>query len=115
MVSAGMLVELRTTPDRVAIHATGPDPVLLACYPRAQRRGEHRINPAHWDGLPDGATRSTSRTSTAESAAVPSFGPAEPVDLAVLLARRDRLATPVARRDLATYQAAVLPFPTNEE
>ncbi len=115
MVSAGMLVELRTTPDRVAIHATGPDPVLLACHPRAQRRGEHRINPAHWDGLPDGATRSTSRTPTAESAAVPSFGPAEPVDLAVLLARRDRLATPVAHRDLATYQAAVLPFPTNQE
>jgi hypothetical protein len=124
LVTAGMLVELRVTPTRVDIHATGPDPRRLASHPRAQARGEHQIDPAHWHGLPDGHTRAT----TTDPAEAPPPGPlAEPADLAALLTRRDHYATPVARRDLATYQAAaqgdpadarhrdavVLPFPTD--
>jgi transposase len=118
MVTAGMLVELRVTPDRVEIHATGPDPRRLASHRRARARGDHQIDQRHWDGLPDGHTRATTTDPTNPPTARPAV-PA-PTDLSVLLARRDRLATPVARRDLATYQAiadaapaAVLPFPTD--
>lgn len=116
MVRAGLLVELRVTPTRVDIHATGPDPRLLASHPRARARGEHRIDTTHWDGLPDGHTRAVS-TDPADPLPAPRPSP-EPADLTLLLSRRDRLATTVARRDLATYQAvadaattAVLPFP----
>ena len=31
----------------------------LATHPRATRRGSWQIDPAHWDGLPDGHTRAT--------------------------------------------------------
>jgi len=124
MVSAGMLVELRVTGPRVDIHATGPDPRCLASHRRARVRGEHRIEQAHWDGLPDGHTRATTTDADPQPLPAPPRPVVEPTDLTVLLARRDRLATPVARRDLATYQAiadgpdsagaaAVLPFPTD--
>lgn len=122
MVTAGMLVELRVTPRHVAIHATGPDPVLLTRHRRAEVRGDHQIDPAHWDGLPDGHTRATTRE-TAPSAPSPraattaSASRSDPADLA-LLATRARLSTPVARRDLGTYDAAgavILPFPTRPQ
>ena len=32
---------------------------MLAAHPRAPRRGELVVDPAHWDGLPDGHTRAT--------------------------------------------------------
>ena len=54
-------------------------------------------------GLPDGHSRATT-TDPGDPPPAPR-PPAEPADLTVLLARRDRLATPVAHRDLATYQA----------
>ena len=127
-----MLVELRISPTRVDIHATGPDPRRLATHPRATTRGEHRIDPAHWDGLPDGHTRATTLDPADPADPADTVHPGlpaprrpalEPADLMLLLARRDRLATPVARRDLATYQAigdaptdtaaAVLAFPTD--
>ncbi|MGI8682346.1 MAG: IS21 family transposase [Mycobacteriales bacterium] len=104
VVTAGMSVELRVAPDRVAIHATGPDPVLLATHPRAVRRGEDRIDPAHWDGLPDGSSRAT--TVDPPSAPGPG-GAAGPEQLAVVLAHRAKLATPVARRDPGLYDTAV--------
>jgi transposase len=102
LVSARMLVELRVSPDVVAIHATGPDPLLLACHPRATRRGEDRIDPAHWDGLPDGSTRATTRDPGEPQP------PARPVDQGgqlVLLTARAHSQVTVARRDLAAYQA----------
>ena len=111
-VTAGMRVELRVTPDRVAIHATGPDPRLLAEHRRAARRGDDQIDPKHWDGLPDGSTRATTTDPPPclHDAAEPaeptrSAGRAQP-DLAVVLAHRAKLATPVARRDPGEYDRA---------
>jgi transposase len=120
LVTAGMRVELRVSPSGVAIHATGPDPRLLARHTRARFRGDHQIDPAHWDGLPDGSTRTT----TLESVTPRRSNEPAPVQLELLVARRDRLAVPVARRDLATYQhiadtagtaagGTVLPFRTD--
>ena len=54
LVSAGMRVDLRVSPETVAVHATGPSPVLLATHRRARHRGDDQIEPAHWKGLPDG-------------------------------------------------------------
>ena len=57
-VRAGQQVEVRVEADSVTIHATGGGP-QLAAHPRACRRGSWVIDPAHWDGLPDGHTRAT--------------------------------------------------------
>lgn len=115
LIRAGMTVELRVTPRTVAIHATGSDPTLLARHTRAVQRGDHQIDPTHWDGLPDGHTRATT-TETLPAAGTDPTATTEPdpADLAVLTTRA-RLSTPVARRDLAAYEAAgavILPFPT---
>src|SRR3712207_3472997 len=56
-VTAGMTVELRVGPETVAIHAIGADPRPLAEHRRARHRGDDQIDPAHWNGLPDGHTR----------------------------------------------------------
>lgn len=119
MVSPRMLVELRVGATHVAIHATGPDPVLLARHRRATERGDHQIDPTHWDGLPDGHTRATERVDLRALPRPRDVDPpceaTDPADLAVLTTRA-RLATPVARRDLATYDAltgvgaVILPF-----
>lgn len=57
-VRAGQRVEVRVEADTVTIYATGGGP-LLATHARAARRGSWVIDPAHWDGLPDGHTRAT--------------------------------------------------------
>jgi transposase len=56
---AGQRVELRVAADLVTIHrlATDGDPIVLASHPRAVRRGELVVDPAHWASLPDGHTR----------------------------------------------------------
>jgi hypothetical protein len=56
------LVEVRASSATVSIHATVPDSdgiTLLPVHPRATGRGSRIIDPAHWDGLPDGHTRAT--------------------------------------------------------
>jgi transposase len=57
-VRAGQRVEVRVDADTVTVHATAGGP-LLATHPRATRRGSWVVDPAHWDGLPDGHTRAT--------------------------------------------------------
>jgi hypothetical protein len=57
-VRAGQRVEVRAEADTVTIHAVGGGP-QLAGHARATRRGSWVIDPAHWDGLPDGRTRGT--------------------------------------------------------
>lgn len=57
LVRAGQRVELRVSPDTVAIHAL--DATLLTTHARAAVRGSWVIDPSHWDGLPDGHTRTT--------------------------------------------------------
>ncbi len=105
MVSPGMRVELRVRPDTVAIHATGPDPRLLAEHVRAAGPGEDRIDPTHWDGLPDGATRATA-VDPPPCSADRDPAPEPRPELAVVLAHRAKLAIPVARRDPGEYDRA---------
>lgn len=107
-VIAGMTVELRVGPDTVAIHAIGADPRLLAEHQRARHRGDDQIDPAHWNGLPDGRTRAITvgDPATAEAAAESGL---EPVPM---LGDRPGMGVAVARRDPRVYdQAAGLTDP----
>jgi hypothetical protein len=60
------------------------------------------IDPAHWDGLPDGHTRATTLETSSPPAAV------DQNPLAALLATHHAAGTRVARRPLTDYTAAVL-------
>lgn len=90
-------LELRVTPGEVRIYGLGSEPLLLATHPRAQARGSWVVDEAHWDGLPGGER--------------PHCGPAAPLpeplageeQLADLMLRFAAAGTPVARRDIATY------------
>jgi transposase len=113
LVSARMRVELRVSPQTVAIHATGPSPVLLATHRRARQRGDHQIDEGHWDGLPDGSARPTTTTADAADAADAGGGIAPTpggcdgaAQLSILLDRQRKLGVPVERRDPAVYDAA---------
>jgi hypothetical protein len=113
-VRAGQRVELRVSADLVTIHAlpTGTSVgELLAVHPRAAVRGSWVIDPAHWDGLPDGHTRATTLDPPdLLSAPAPTD---EPSPLAALLAGHPAAAAPVVRRPLSTYQAAALATTAN--
>lgn len=103
-------VQLRVTPDTVAIHALdGEGGAVLAVHPRAARRGTWVVDRAHWDGLPDGHTRATVVDGPAAGpggAAVEHAAADQPNPLQALLNRSAAAQTPVARRDLAAYQTA---------
>jgi hypothetical protein len=91
-VRRAMKVECRVTADAVAIWSPGPEPALLATHARARRKGTWVVDRSHWDGLP----------------AAPDAAPLPPCERAgegldPALARMPKAATPVARRDLATY------------
>ena len=77
---------------------------MLAANPRAARHGELVVDPAHWDGLPDGHTRATTLDPPSEPPTAEGGGP-EPDPLAALLANRPAAATPVARRPLSIYDS----------
>ena len=107
-IRPGQRVQLQIHPDpadgdRVSIHALAVDGGgWLATHPRATRRGEWVIDPAHWSGLPDGHTRATS------TEPVPTdhpSGPARLEPLSALLTRRHADLT-VAARPLTDYAAA---------
>jgi transposase len=102
-IRAGQTVELRVLSDVVTIHAL--DGELLARHARATSRGSWMVDPAHWDGLPDGHTRATiielphrDLTTT----------PATAMDapLAGLLPHRRRPDVTVATRPLTDYAKA---------
>jgi transposase len=123
-IRPGQRVELRVSPDLVAVHALSADAgadTLLAAHPRARARGSWVVDEAHWDGLPDGASRATvvegppGRDARAQDAAAgdgaagdgaAGAGAGAPNPLAALLARNHAAAVPVGRRPLATYQDA---------
>ena len=88
-----MRVECRVSRDSVAIWSTGPEPVLLATHRRARRRGEWVVDRSHWDGL----------AAAPEAMALPACAGGSGEDLEPLCARIPKAATPVARRDLHTY------------
>ena len=90
-----MRVECRVTHDAVAIWSLGPEPVLLATHERSRRKGAWVVDRSHWDGLPfaPGATE------------LPPCAAVGPDELEPVWARIPKAATPVARRDLASYDS----------
>jgi transposase len=115
-VRPGQRVQLQIHPDpaagdRVSISAIGVDGSgWLATHRRATRRGEWVIDQTHWDGLPDGHTRTTS-TEPPPIRSVGS-GPLEP--LSALLIRRHADLT-VAARPLIDYAHAANHAPDLKE
>lgn len=109
-IRAGQRVELRVTPELVAVHALSTDGGgLLAVHPRATRRGSWVVDEAHWDGLPDGHTRATVIEPTSPERSGSASQPranTEPNPLAALLASHHAADLPVARRPLSDYQNA---------
>ncbi len=89
-----MRVECRVTHDSVAIWTLGPAPELLATHRRSRRKGAWVVDRSHWDGLPH-----------APEAALPPCETVASDELEPVWARIPKAATPVARRDLATYDA----------
>ncbi len=107
---AGQRVEVRVAADLVTLHRlpVDGDPILLAAHPRAARRGSLVVDPAHWEGLPDGHTRAVTLdpVSLGPAQPAPSTAGSGPDSLAVLLANRPAAATPVAARPLLAYDTA---------
>lgn len=95
LVRPGQRVELRVSTDEVAIHTLGPEPIHLATHPRARRRGSWVVAEAHWDGLPDGRRPGEGPGSLVGASRT---GPPPPIP---------GVDTPVARRDLATYDRLI--------
>jgi hypothetical protein len=87
----------------VAIHAIGPDPRLLAEHRRARHRGDDQIEPAHWDGLPDGHTRALT---LGDSPPAMAERPATRLEPVPMLGARPGMGIAVARRDPRVYDAA---------
>jgi transposase len=117
-IRPGQRVQLHISPDpagdRIHLHALAVDGGgWLATHPRASRRGTWVVDPAHWDGLPDGHTRTTTvetagpgrHDTTTEPAAEP---------LSVLLTRRHADLT-VAARPLSDYANAATARPDRKE
>ncbi len=90
-----MRVECRVTSDTVAIWSLGPTPQLLATHPRSRRKGAWVVDPTHWDGL----------AAAPGVAPLPPCAAVGPDELEPVWARIPHAAVPVARRDLATYDA----------
>lgn len=106
---AGQRVELRVSAGTLTIGrlAVDGDPIVLAAHARADRRGAMVVDPAHWNGLPDGHTRAVTLDPPApvEPAGIHGVS-SEPDPLARLIAARPIAATPVARRALSSYDTA---------
>jgi transposase len=107
-------VQLRITPDTVAVHALdGEGGTVLAVHPRAARRGTWVVDPTHWDGLADGHTRATvvdgGPVGSPGAAAADHAAAEQPNPLAALLNRSAAAQVRVARRDLAVYETAAHP------
>lgn len=101
-------VQLRVTGESVAIHAlTSDGGAVLAVHPRADRRGQWVVEPAHWDRLADGHTRATTVDDDAPPAGArgASEDGEEANPLSALLASDAAAQVPVARRDLSSYDA----------
>jgi hypothetical protein len=108
-IRAGQRVEIRAGVDTITIHTlahdTPPDEsTVLAVHPRATRRGSWIVDESHWNGLPDGHTRATTRTSP------PTRPPRQrqpdgesPGALSTLLTAHATANVAVAHRPLAFY------------
>ena len=119
-VRAGQRVQLQVDGEAVTVHAVSADGGRwLATHPRASVRGSWVVDPAHYDGLPDGHTRAVTVDQPGPGHAARAVSPApasstQPSPLAALLAANHAAATPVARRPLTDYQAAALGRPIHQ-
>ena len=114
-IRPGQRVQVQVDGDSVSLHALPGDwgadgGGWLATHRRARERGSWVVDPAHWDGLPDGHTRAVvmepTRPSSRPSSSPPPGGDGlEP--LSSLLARR-HADIPVAARPLADYDTAAI-------
>ena len=117
-VRPGQRVQVHIGPDpagdRIHLHALAVDGGgWLATHPRATRRGTWMVDPAHWDGLPDGHTRATTVETVGPGQIDTTTQPAaEP--LAALLIRRHADLI-VATRPLADYTHAATARPDRKE
>jgi hypothetical protein len=117
-VRPGQRVQLQVEGDLVSIHALPADTDVpagggwLATHPRATERGSWVVDPAHWDGLPDGHTRAVTLDSppypASPAQAGPVLTPGDHNPLEALLASHHAAGAPVARRPLTDYQTAAL-------
>lgn len=87
-------VEVRVTPQEVAIWTLGAEPRQLALHARARARGAWVVDPAHWKGLPSGDGAGDYPSEFVR----PVLDEPEP-----LASRSQKVAIPVGRRDLAPY------------
>ena len=107
----------------LVVHAQSSDGgAWLATHPRAGVKGSWVVEPAHYDGLPDGHTRTTTLDTsdtpagsiggpidghtTASSALSVRVTTRDPGPLAALIAANHAAGTHVATRPLADYAAA---------
>lgn len=104
LIRAGQRVEVRPGAQEVTIRALPADGGdLLATHARATVTGSWVIDPAHWDGLPDGHTRATT-TVIADLEAARDKRRARPEEPPAHVATAMRI--PVGTRPLADYAAA---------
>lgn len=112
-------VQVRLSTETVVIRALDVDGgEVLATHPRARQRGSWVVDHTHWDGLPDGHTRTTCLDDDPPAPEIPDAAAEAAEDpLAALLTSHPAAAAEVAVRDLADYQhaATVRPAATSEE
>jgi hypothetical protein len=118
-VRPGQRVQLHIHPDpagdRIHIHALGVDGGgLLATHSRATTRGCWIVDPAHWDGLPDGHSRATTVETFGPTRAAGTAPPTASEPLASLLTRRHADLN-VAVRPLTDYARAATSRPNRKE
>lgn len=111
------LVEVRASAGTVTIHSTAPDTAgatVLAVHCRAVGRGARVVDPAHWQGLPDGHSRATTTGAEPSPARAANDGSPQPGSLHSLLARTAAAQVHVGHRPLALYDqlAGTSPFTT---
>lgn len=111
MIRPGQRVQLQIHPDtggdQIAIHALGVDGgAWLATHPRARARGSWVVDPAHWEGLPDGHTRATSVEPRDMLPHAATNSPGRSLEPLGVLLTRHHADIIVATRPLADYARA---------
>jgi transposase len=108
VTKAGQRVEVRLEATELVIRRLPVDSptgttLELGRHPRAEQRGHHVVDPAHWAELPDGHTRATTiepTHATSDTAATPEVGERPPT---VRTEARAGFAVEVVHRPLTDY------------
>lgn len=112
-IRPGQRVQLQVDGEVVTIRALGGDGGgWLATHPRSWKRGKWVVDPAHWDGLPDGHTRAVVLEPTTRHPTAPMAPAVDLEPLSALLARHHANIA-VASRPLAYYDTAATPTGVN--